>query len=187
MGDPRKQRKKYNTPRHPWEAERIKEERELMKEYGLKNKKEVWKMNSMLKHIKKQTKDLISRRGTPKAEEDEKMFLAKLAKLNLINAGAKIEDVLDLHIKDVLERRLQTQMIRKGLAKTIKQARQFIVHGHVMVNGKKIDVPSYIVSSKEENTIEFSPKSALADEEHPERSNKQVVQEEAKDKEGGEE
>jgi small subunit ribosomal protein S4 len=172
MGDPKKQKKKYTTPQHPWEAERIKDEKVLLNDYGLKNKKEVWKMQSVLKKIKRQTKELIGLRGTPKYEEQEKQFIEKLAKLNLINTGAKMEDVLELQIKDILERRLQTQMLRRGLAKTPKQARQFIVHGHVFINGNKFNVPSYLVPRDEENTINFNDTSALADEEHPERVDK---------------
>ena len=38
----RRQKKQYASPRHPWQAERIKEEMDLVKRYGLKNKKEVW-------------------------------------------------------------------------------------------------------------------------------------------------
>ena len=50
MGDPKKQRKKYETPLHPWQGERILAEKKIMEEYGLKNKKEIWKMNSMLRN-----------------------------------------------------------------------------------------------------------------------------------------
>jgi len=43
MGKPKFSRKKYETPSHPWQEDRIKAENELVKKYGLKNKKEVWK------------------------------------------------------------------------------------------------------------------------------------------------
>ena len=168
MGDPRKQRKKYSPPSHPWQAERIKEETELLKEYGLKNKTEVWKANSTLKNFKSQAKQLITRTDEQAAKE-EQLFREKLAKLNILAAGAKIEDILDLKINDVLERRLQTQVMRKGLAKTAKQARQMIVHGHIFINNNKVDVPSYMVTAEEEHQITYNANSPFADEEHPER------------------
>lgn len=171
MGDPRKQRKKYSPPSHPWQAERIKEEKGVLKEFGLKNKTELWKANSTLKNFKAQAKKLITRTDE-QASKEEELFMQKLAKLNILAAGAKIEDVLDLSINDILERRLQTQVVRKGIANTPKQARQMIVHGHVMVKNKKVNVPSYLVTVDEEHLITFNPNSKFADEEHPERVKK---------------
>jgi len=168
MGDPRKNRKKYTTPMHPWQKVRIDEERILLTEYGLKNKKDLWKSSSKLGQLKKQAKSLIGKKDI-QSETEKKLFLEKLEKLKLLKDESTIENVLDLSVKDILERRLQTLMLRKGFAKTIKQARQFITHGHVTVNNKKINAPSYLVSAPEETTIIFDERSALADPEHPER------------------
>jgi len=173
MGDPRKNRKKYTTPRHPWQKIRIDEEKVLLTDYGLKNKKDLWKSSSKLAQFKKQAKGLIGEKGL-QAETERKQFLERLEKLKLLKDQSTVENVLDLTVKDILERRLQTIVIRKGFAKTMKQARQFITHGHVLVNDKKIDAPSYLVSSIEEDAIVFDEKSALADPEHPERKIKEL-------------
>ncbi len=186
MGDPRKQRKKYSPPSHPWQAERINEEKLLIKEYGLKNKKEIWKANSKLSTFKSQAKQLITRTDE-QAVKEEKQFLDKLTRLNIVAASAKIEDILDLNIKDILERRLQTQAVRKGLARTTKQARQFIVHGHIQVKNKKMNIPSYLLTAEEESALTFNPKSTINDEEHPERTilkkNEIVPENKSEDKE----
>jgi len=168
MGDPRKQRKKYDPPMHPWKAERITEESGLEKEYGLKNKTEVWKMKSIMKKIKSQAKALITKTGK-QAEKEEQLFRKRLEKMGLIQEGVKIENVLDLGVKEILERRLQTQVFRRGFAKSIDQARQFITHGHITLNNKKVTAPSYILAAGEEANIVFRPTSSLADAEHPER------------------
>ncbi len=168
MGDPKKQRRKFDKPSHPWQRERLEEERVLLNEYGLKNKKEFWKMNSILSGLKSQTKSLIKREGE-QAEKEKTQFLEKLSKLKLIKGDTSIEEVLNLSINDILERRLQTIVYRKGLAKTMKQARQFITHKHIIVNNKKVSVPSYLVKIDEEDSLLFSEFSALADAEHPER------------------
>ena len=168
MGDPKKQRRKFNKPSHPWQRDRLEEERTLLKEYGLKNKKEFWKMNSILGKFKAQTKSLIRKEGE-QAEKEKKLFLEKLSKLKLIPGDTSIEEVLNLSINDILERRLQTIVFRKGLAKTMKQGRQFITHGHIIVNNKKVNIPSYLVKVDEEDALIFSEFSALADAEHPER------------------
>ena len=171
MGDPRRLKKKYKTPRHPWQKDRIEKEKELLKVYGLKNKKEIWKAMSKLKRITRQAKTII---GLPpeKKEAEAKKLLEKLDKYNLIDKNSKIEDVLNLTVEDILNRRLQTQVYKQGLARTIKQARQFIIHGHIFVSGQKIDMPSYMV--KKDDTIEFDPKSSLNNPEHPERLGKDI-------------
>lgn len=173
MGDPRKQRKKYDTPGHPWQADRITKENTLLKEFGLKNKKELWKMGSILQKFKVQTKDII-RRHDGQAEKEQKQMLDKLIRLGLIEAGTKLENILDLNVEDLLARRLQTLVLKKGLAKTMKQARQFIVHGHILIADKKVTVPSYLVLNEEEHNINFRASSKLADEEHPERKQKEA-------------
>lgn len=169
MGDPRKSRKKYSTPNHPWRRERIEEEKALLDEYGFKNRKEIWKMKSFLANAKRQVKTLGSLSGKH-AEMEEEQLLAKLQKYGLIDKSAQLTSVLSLSTKNVLERRLQTIVHRKGLAKSMKQARQFIVHGHIVVNGTKLTVPSYLVPVAEEGKIEFRGTSALSSPEHAERA-----------------
>ncbi len=168
MGDPKKHRKKYTTPKHPWQRRRIDEERDVVNGYGLKNKKEVWKAESVLGKVKSQAKSLIARKGQ-QSEKERKQIMDKLVKLNLIQPGAQIEDILALEPKHILNRRLQTVVYNKGLAKTISQARQFIVHGHIAIGSEKITVPSYLISSAEEDKIAFTLGSKLSNIEHPER------------------
>ncbi len=168
MGDPKKKRKKYQKPSHPWQKERIDEEKGITKEYGFRNKKEIWRMKSMLRTFINITRQLIA--DTTKQGEKEKIqLLNKLSSLGLITKTSKLEDVLNLTPKDIMERRLQTLVFRKGLAKTASQARQFIVHGHVSIGDKKITSPSYLVVTAEEPKINFSQLSQLASQDHPER------------------
>ncbi|MBN2142541.1 30S ribosomal protein S4 [Candidatus Woesearchaeota archaeon] len=168
MGDPGKIRKKYDTPSHPWQSDRIKDERAIRAEYGLKNKKEIWRMETMLRDFKNQAKSLASR-VDEQSKLEEKQLIEKLVTMGLIQAGDGLDKVLGLTLKDVFDRRLQTFLVKKGLARTMKQARQFITHGHVMVDKKKITFPSYYVNLKEQSLIEFVPKSELSREDHPER------------------
>ncbi len=169
MGDPKKKKKKYQTPRHPWEKDRIDEEREIIKQYGFKNKKEIWKMKSVLRNFVERTRKLIA--DTSKQGEKEKIqLLNKLSSLGLITKTSKLEDILSLTPKDIMERRLQTLVFRKGFAKSMNQARQFIVHGHITVGEKKITSPSYLVVKVEEAKIGFLPSSQLSSVDHPERA-----------------
>ena len=169
MGSPKKQRKKFSKPSHPWQKERILAEHELVKEYGLNRKYEIWKMNSILKNLTRQAKSLIATKK-PQAQKEAKQLLTKLHSLGLINKEAQIEDVLSLSLKNIMERRLQTLVYRKNLASSARQARQFIVHEHIALNGKTVTAPSYLVLLEEEGGIEFSKGSVLSNAGHPQRS-----------------
>jgi len=140
-----KKKKKYNRPRRLYDKRRIEEENELIKKYGLKNKREIWKADAEIERIRNQAKKLI----TASREEQEKLF-KKLEKIGL--KVGKIADVLGLGVEDWLKRRLQSILVSKKLAKP-REARQLIVHKHVSVNGKIINIPSYIVKTDEENKI----------------------------------
>ena len=168
MGDPKKLRKKYDPPKHPWQASRIAAERPLINEYGLKNKKEIWKAQSLLKKFTHQAK-LLSTIKNEHQERERQQLINRLVKLGLLEKGKDREDVLGLNLRKILDRRLQTLIVKKGLAKTAKQARQLIVHGHIIINGQKINVPSYLVSVNEEDKISYLQNSSFNDPEHPER------------------
>jgi small subunit ribosomal protein S4 len=168
MGDPKKQRKKYNTPMHPWQKQRIDEERAIRKQFGTRTKTEIWKMNSKLKRFQDLAKKAISGK-TKQAEIEMNQLLEKVRKYGLIYENAGIDDILDLKLPDIMKRRLQSIVIKKGLANTMLQARQFIVHEHIMVGNKTISAPSYLVSLAEEDGVRFVTNSPLADPEHPER------------------
>ncbi|HIP17011.1 MAG TPA: 30S ribosomal protein S4 [Methanothermococcus okinawensis] len=170
MGDPRRLSKKYDTPNHPWIGERIKKERELIIKYGLTNKRELWKMETRLRTFRRQARKLISDATEQGAKEATQLFAILKRYGILIKEDVTLDDVLLLDVEAILERRLQTLVFRKGLAKTPKQARQFIVHGHIGVNGRKVTAPNILVTVDEEETIAFLPTSPMSSESHPERA-----------------
>jgi small subunit ribosomal protein S4 len=144
--------------------------RELRREYGLTKRKEVMIASSFLKKYKNLAKKLIA--ATNEQSKKEKVqIMDKLQRLGLIVAGAELDNILDLELKDILERRIQSVVFRKGLARTIKQARQFITHRHIRIGDQEITVPGYIISLEEESNLQFKSSSGLSDEEHPERVN----------------
>lgn len=179
MGDPKRFQKKYSTPNHPWNKTAIDEEKVLVLEYGLRNKRELYLAQSFLKKYRRIAKSLIVDESE-QANKEKEQVIGKLRKLGLLSENSQLDDVLSLEDKDLLERRLQTVLFRKGLARSAKQARQFIVHRHVMVGDKEISAPSYLVSTKEEAMISFKDKSTLSSLDHPERVDpNQAIKEEA--------
>src|SRR3989344_5194045 len=154
MGDPKKHRRKFSKPSHPWQKERIEAEKIIMKDYGLRRKQEIWKVSSLLQTFLNRAKTIIAQR-TVQSEIEQKQLLTRLIKLGLIKPNAKVEDVLNLTMKDMLERRLQTIVVRKHISKSMLQARQLITHEHIAVGARKITSPSYLVSTSEESHIKL--------------------------------
>ena len=171
MGNPRKSRKKYETPSHPWQEDRIKRENELLKKYGLKNKREIWKAETTLRKYRSKTRDLLAKAGfgDPQYEKESRQLLDHLVLMNIIKPNSTLDDVLALGVEDILSRRLQTLVYLKGLASTPKQARQLIVHGHISIRDRRVTIPSYMVRSDEEREIGYSADSPLNDPSHPVR------------------
>jgi len=166
MGDPRKQRKKYQTPRFPWRTDILQEELKLLGQYGLRNKRELWRHETMLSKFRGIARSLIGK--TPEERKKmEEMLLTRLKKLGIIHEAAALDDVLDSTIEDILERRLQTIIFRKNLAKSIYQARQLITHRHIAIGEQRVSVPSYLVPIEEENQITYTAKSPAANPHHP--------------------
>ncbi|MCC7574608.1 30S ribosomal protein S4 [Candidatus Woesearchaeota archaeon] len=168
MGDPRRMKNKYSTPIHPWEKLRLEAEKPLMKEYGLVNKKELWKVSSKLKNFKDNAKKLVASKSE-QAIAEKKQMVDRMKSYGLITSDV-LDEILGLDIQQLLDRRLQTVVFKKGLARTIKQARQMITHRHIAVNGIKITAPGYLVKVSEEASVIFMPSSSFSDESHPERA-----------------
>jgi len=147
----KRKHKTYSKPKRPFDKERIVEEDKIKKEFGLKNKKEIWKSEAKIKSIREKAKKLIS------ADPEEQQALFKRLKKIGLNANS-IADVLSLDKKDYLERRLQTILVRKKIANTSKSARQLITHKKILVNGNVVDSPSYIVPVDLEKSISIKKK-----------------------------
>lgn len=168
MGDPRKISNKFETPRHPWQKDRLDSEKPLIKQYGLKNKQEMWKVGSKLKNYKDTAKALVARRDA-QADKEKSQLITKLKSLNLVESN-ELDEILGLQVEQLLDRRLQTIVFKKGLARSIKQARQMITHKHISIGGKQITAPSYLVRVSEEASVTFTPGSDFNDADHPERT-----------------
>jgi small subunit ribosomal protein S4 len=172
MGQPKFNRRHYDTPSHPWQGERIKAENEVKTKFGLKNKTEIWKAQTILRDVRGQARGLIARTRNPsdtQAAKEASLLIARLQRQAYLGENATLNEVLAIDLERVLNRRLQSQVYLKGLARTPKQARQFISHGCIKIGDRRVTVPSYNVRRGEEELILIDPTSALADEAHPVR------------------
>jgi small subunit ribosomal protein S4 len=166
LGDPKRQKKKFDTPRFPWQTGTLDTELKLLGQYGLRNKREIWRLKTLLSKYRGIGRSLLGMSVEERARQ-EKQLLDKLHGLGILPDEAELDDVLDLNLEDLLERRLQTLVFQRGLAKTIQQARQFITHGHIAIEGRRVTTPSYLVLKDEEPKITYTPKSPLSTPDHP--------------------
>jgi small subunit ribosomal protein S4 len=152
MGDPKKSRRRWQGPRHPWKKDNLEKELVLLGKYGLRNKRELWCSYSVLKSYRKQAGDILALTEAERASK-EKDLIRKLAKVGLLNEEAVLDSVLGLSVEDILERRLQTILLKVNKARTPYQSRQLIVHGHVSIGNRRVSSPGYLVSRDEEPKI----------------------------------
>lgn len=132
-----------------WDSDNITERKGILRSFGLRRRKEILIAQEILRNYRRRARELI-------ANEDEikvKALTDKLVKVGLLKAGEGLDDVLALSVNDILERRLQTVVWKKGLAKTANEARQFITHGHVTIDDKMVKSPAYMVAGVEESKI----------------------------------
>ncbi|MFW5638346.1 MAG: 30S ribosomal protein S4 [Methanoculleus sp.] len=174
MGYPGKNYKQYATPKRRFEKTRLEDEKRLIIDYGLRNKREVWKAQSVLRKYRTAARELVALRsaGTNPEEYEKKreQLINHLHRYGLVGEDADIGDILALKVEQQLDRRLQTLVLRKGLARSPKQARQFITHGHIAIAGRRVTVPSYRVERAEESEITYYGPSPLTNDVHPERA-----------------
>ncbi len=155
MGDPRRLRNKFERPKKLWDVDRIKHDKALKIEYGLKSMSELWRLTAELKKYRREARRLLSL-AEEERRADAQKILQKLARLGIMKEGSVIDDVLSLEVRAILERRLQTVVMRKGLARTMPQARQLITHGFIGIGGRSITRPGYVVSLEEEAAISYT-------------------------------
>ena len=154
MGDPKYSRKKSARPRNPWQRNLLKEELELVGNFGLRNKKELHVASTELSRIRKQARQLLAA-TTEIRTAREPILLTSLSRKGIVTDDATLDNVLALNVSNFLERRLQTVVLRKGLARTPHQARQLITHGHIAIGSNRVNIPSYTVTRDEEPLVKM--------------------------------
>ncbi len=169
MGDIKRKQKLFSRPKKLYDRTRMDEENVLVKRYGLKNKREIWKAKTAVSKLRRRAKGLI---GKDIAEQQG--FFDKLSKNGFIIQD--ISDVLALTEENLFERRLQTILFKKGMANTVKQARQLIVHKNVLVDGNVVNIPSFVVTRELENKITLKERKIISkkDEEEIKESDETV-------------
>ena len=153
--------KVFTTPRRPFEKTRLDQELKLIGEYGLKNKREVWRVKYALAKIRKAARDLLTlEERDPRRLFEGNALLRRLVRIGVLDESRmKLDYVLGLKVEDFLERRLQTQVFKLGLAKSIHHARVLICQRHIRVRRQVVNIPSFVVRLNSTKHIDFDHKS----------------------------
>ena len=160
MGDPKYPRRVWRKPKRPLNYELKMEELKTLGTFGLRTKRELWKAHTELSRVRHQARSLLALRQEVRAEK-EPILMRSLTRIGLVSNDATLDDVLNLNVDNLLSRRLQTIVSKKLGFKTPYQARQAVIHGHIMIGDRKINIPSYTVTVKEEESIHFTPESNI--------------------------
>ena len=161
MGDPKNPRRVWKKPKRPLNYDLKMEELKTLGTFGLKTKRELWKAHTQLSRLRHQARSLLALRQEVR-EKKEPILMQSLAKVGLVEESSTLDDVLNLQVTDLLSRRLQTVVQNKFSFKTPYQARQAVVHGHIMIGDRIINVPSYVVKTNEEKQVSLAPDSSLS-------------------------
>lgn len=158
MGDPKYPRRVWRKPKRPLNYDLKMEELKTLGTYGLRTKRELWKAHTQLSNVRHQARSLLALQQDVR-EEKEPILMKSLVRVGLVSGDATLDDVLNLQVTDLLTRRLQTLVFKKFGFKTPYQARQAVVHGHIMIGDRIVNIPSYTVTTSEEDSIKFTPES----------------------------
>ncbi len=172
MGEPKFSRSRTQTPTHPWMQARIDEEHALKDKYGLKKTggmREIWREKSALRRHRNQAMKLIGRVDASEGHysKEKEQLLESLFIKGLLVSGADIGDVLEINVEHMLSRRLQSVVYYRGLAPSMRAARNLIVHGHICIGNQRMTVPGYHILKEEEGDLRYSSNSPYANPDHP--------------------
>jgi small subunit ribosomal protein S4 len=172
MGDPKFARSKTQTPAHPWKQARIDEEHALKEKYGLKKTggmNEIWREKSALRRHRNQAMKLIGRVDTSEGHyaREENNLVNSLCRQGLLAEGARVDDVLQIEVENMLSRRLQSVVYYRGFAPSMRGARNMIVHGHISIGEQRMTVPGYHILKSEEEQLCYSSNSVYNNPDHP--------------------
>ncbi|KAL3318325.1 40S ribosomal protein S9 [Cichlidogyrus casuarinus] len=158
---PKVSNKTWAAPRRPFEKQRLDQELKLIGQYGLRNKREIWRVKLILAKIRKSARTLLTLdEKDPKRIFGGSALLRRLVRYGILaEHRMKLDFVLGLKIEDFLERRLQTLVFRGGLAKSIHHARVLIRQRHICVRKQVVTSPSFMVRVDSGKHIDFSTKS----------------------------
>ena len=188
MGEPKFSRPRTQTPTHPWKQARIDEEHDLKERYGLKKvggMREIWREKSALRRHRNQAMKLIGRVDSTEGHyaKEKEQLLNSLTKKGLLQTGADVGDVLEINVEHMLSRRLQSVVYYKGLAPSMRAARNLIVHGHICIGDQRMTVPGYHVLKEEEDSLQYSENSPFVDPEHQFRKDLETLRYQEDDEE----
>ena len=172
----------YKTPKRPFDRTRFDSELKLAGQFGLRCKREIQRVHYTLGHMRRIAKVMLMKDANDQKRQLEGgALLRRLHNLGILPPEQnKLEFVLALKLENLLERRLQTVVYRKGFARSIHHARVLIRGKMIKVGKQVVDSPSFMVRVESEPHVQMAENTPLTNSEIMGRRKK-------KSKNGGEE
>jgi len=155
--------KTFKKPRRPFEKERLDSELKIVGEFGLRNKRELWRVQFALNKLRNAARVLLTLdEKDPKRIFEGEAIMRRMRNYGLLDETQdKLDYVLALGPEQFLERRLQTLVFKLGLAKSVHHARVLIRQRHIRVGKQIVNVPSFLVRTDSQKHIDFALNSPL--------------------------
>ena len=156
-------RKTSKTPRKPFDRDRLINELRVLGTYGLRCKREMWRVQLTLAKLRKAARELMTlNESDPRRAFEGDALIKRIVKLGLLKENEqKLDYVLGLTLNQFLERRLQTLVAQRKLANSIHHARVLIRQRHIAVGKQLVNIPSFMVRVSSEQHIQIAPSSVF--------------------------
>ena len=156
-------KKTSKTPRKPFDKDRLTGELKVVGQYGLKSKREMWRVALTLAKLRKAARQLLTlEERDPKRLFEGDALIRRIVKLGLLKSNEKkLDYVLGLTVNQFMERRLQTFVAQKSLAQSVHHARIRIRQRHLCIGKQMVNIPSFMVSKSSESHITLAPTSVF--------------------------
>mmetsp|Transcript_13517 Transcript_13517/g.9531 ORF Transcript_13517/g.9531 Transcript_13517/m.9531 type:complete len:187 (-) Transcript_13517:169-729(-) len=155
--------KTSKNPRRPFEREKLVNELRLIGTYGLRCKREVWRVQLTLAKLRKAARVLLTLdEQDPRRVFEGDALIRRMVRIGLLKESErKLDYVLGLTINQFMERRLQTLVQKKKIANSVHHARVLIRQRHIAVGKQMVNIPSFMVRVSSEQHIQHSATSCI--------------------------
>ena len=156
-------RKTSKNPKKPFDKDRLINELRIVGQYGLRNKREMWRVQLTLAKLRKAARQLLTLpKEDPRRQFEGDALIRRIVRLGLLKENERqLDYVLGLTINQFMERRLQTLVAQRKIGSSVHHARVLIRQRHISIGKQMVNIPSFMVRVSSEQHIGIAASSCL--------------------------